>query len=58
VDRDEGECIGGGSGARPAFKTERRETGGSRSGRCAVCQRRLKLDPDGGIPRHQLPEQD
>jgi hypothetical protein len=28
--------------------------GGTLSGKCSVCQRRFKLNPSGGIPRHQF----
>jgi hypothetical protein len=56
MQRDEGECIGGGGAARPAVNSVRSEAGRGDTGECAVCGERFVLDSDGGIPRHQLPD--
>lgn len=52
--REEGECIGG--GGLPVRQTEQLEIGGSWTGQCPACFERLKLDENGLIPKHQLPE--
>jgi hypothetical protein len=52
---EEAECIGGGFAAEPARNTVRVETGGGKTGACAVCGKRLPLDSNGGIPRHKAP---
>jgi hypothetical protein len=54
MDRDEGECIGGGLAAEPARGSVRQERDG-KTGECSVCGQRFTLDHNGGIPRHQLP---
>jgi hypothetical protein len=54
----ESNCIGGGEAARPVDGTIRNEPDGSKSGVCFVCRQRLELDPDDGIPAHDLPNRD
>ncbi len=54
VSRKSGECIGG--GGTPARRTEQRESDSSTTGECPVCAERFRLDRDGLIPKHQLPE--
>lgn len=56
MQRQPGECIGGGDGAAPLRGTVQSESGDRKSGECAGCGQRLTLDHNGGIPRHQLPD--
>jgi hypothetical protein len=55
---DDDECIGGGWGAKPLIQSVEQERDGSKTGACAACGQRLRLDENGGLPRHDLPDPD
>jgi hypothetical protein len=54
LERDPGECMGGGWGAAPVIGSIR-ELDDRRTGDCPVCLRQFALDPGDSIPRHRSP---